>query len=52
MKVVLLQRAWYGHETLDVKKILSEPSIFNGHLKFLGLGSKRVQIFHFVLNLN
>ncbi len=31
---------------------LSEPSIFNRHLKFLCLGSKRVQMFHFVLNLN
>jgi hypothetical protein len=37
---------------LILKFFLSEPSIFNRHLKFLCLGSKRVQIFHFVLNLN
>ncbi len=37
---------------LILKKILSEPSIFNRHLKFLCLGSKSVQIFDFVLNLS
>jgi hypothetical protein len=37
---------------LIFKKFLREPPIFNRHLKFLCLGSKRVQIFHFVLNLN
>ncbi len=30
---------------LIFKIFLSEPSIFNRHLKFLCLGSKRVQIF-------
>ncbi len=37
---------------LIFKNLKSEPSIFNRHLKFLCLGSKRVQIFHFGLNLN
>jgi hypothetical protein len=37
---------------LILKKFLSEPSVFNRHLKFLCLGSKSIQIFNFVLNLN
>ncbi len=37
---------------LILKFLLSEPLIFNRHLRFLCLGSKRVQIFHFVSNLN
>jgi hypothetical protein len=37
---------------LIFKNFLSEPSIFNMHLKFLCLGSKMVQIFYFVSNLN
>ncbi len=37
---------------LIFKFVLSEPSIFNRHLRFLCLGSKSVQIFYFVLNLN
>ncbi len=37
---------------LILKIFLSEPSIFNWHLKFLCLGAKIVQIFHFVSNLN
>ncbi len=36
---------------LIFKILLSEPLIFNRHLKFLCLGSKSIQIFHFVLNL-
>jgi hypothetical protein len=43
--LVLTWDAWYLHF------FLSEPSIFNRHLKFLCLGSKSVQIFNFVLNL-
>ncbi len=37
---------------LILKNFLSEPSIFKRHFKFLCLGSKRVQNFHFVSNLN
>ncbi len=50
---------WYCFKGLGMdirrlifKNFLSEPSIFNRHLKFLCLGSKSVQIFHFVSNLN
>ncbi len=46
MKVVLFKRAWYGNETLDIKKMLSEPKIFNRQLKFLCLGSKSIKIFN------
>jgi hypothetical protein len=41
-----------GMRRLILKILLGEPSIFNRHLKFLCLGSKSVQIFHCVLNLN
>jgi hypothetical protein len=34
------------------KRFVSEPSNFNRHLKFLCLGSKSVQILHFVSNLD
>jgi hypothetical protein len=37
---------------LDIKKIVSDPSIFHVHLNFLCLGLKSVQSFHFVSNLN
>ncbi len=37
---------------LIFKIFISNPSIFNRHLKFLCLGSKRVKIFYFVLKLN
>ncbi len=49
---------WYCFKRLGIdmsrlifKISLSEPLIFNRHLKFLCLGSKSVQFFHFVLNL-
>ncbi len=37
---------------LILKIFWCEPSIINRHLKFLCKGSNRVQIFHFVSNLN
>jgi hypothetical protein len=51
MKVVFCKGLGMDMRRLIFAIFLGEPSIFNMHLKFLCLGSKRVQIFHFVLNL-